>query len=282
MDTALFIEVQTALCNAGILAPPADGRWGRFSTSALADQQAAHGLPLQGIEAAQNVPDQRQPHLPLAGGTLASAICIWHQKNNFWYAVGEEYYNICYVEGMWSDGVRNSDAPDQFNDARIVWQVIDGVPVITGSWDGTSEPGWHFTVNRMNPKGAARIQFGQYRAWEYGFHNWDRNHPALIQVGPITVVRDRDNSMTRNAGDYIDTGSGFFINQHHGFDNPWNLVGRASAGCLVGRSSHRHLNEFMPMILRDARYRQNKNYLFSTTIIPADAMWRDTQWGRLR
>jgi hypothetical protein len=273
-------ELQNKLIELGFLAGPADGQWGRFSESSLLDYQAAKGEPVtrfNDIDEGYLSTISPPKLLNLVGGSLASAIALWYQKKGYHFAIAPNTYNICYLEGVDRDGTLNDDAPDEFNDARIVWRVQNGVPSIAGAWDGTCEPGWHYTINRMNPKGAARIQFGHYRAWEVGFHNNSQNHEALIQVGPITVVRDRDNSMTRNNGDLIDTGSGFFINQHSGFDNPRNLVGKASAGCLVGRTWEGH-RSFMRLVNQDARYGAFSGYLFSTAIIPGNELHRAFPW----
>lgn len=280
-DSELKTKIQQRLIDLNFLEGPADGSWGRFSESALFDYQAAMGEPIKRfseISTGASVDSWKEPKaLNLAGGSFASAIALWYQRKGYRIAQGSDVYNICYVEGSDPNGQLNGDLPDQFNDARVVWQVIDGIPKIAGAWEGSCEPGWHYTINRLNPKGAARIAFGQYRAWEFGYHNYAQNHPALIQVGPVTVVRDSDNSMTRNAGDFKDTGSGFFINQHSGFDNPRTVVGRASAGCLVGRTWAGH-DQFMDLVLSDKRYQAFSQYLFSSAIIPANEMHQAFGW----
>jgi hypothetical protein len=127
----------------------------------------------------------------------------------------------------------------------------------------------------MNPEGAARIKFGQYKAWQVGIHYGGGSdpHEALVQAAPITVYRDanRDNQRT---GDKTDTGL-FDIDQHWGFDLPYNNVYYASAGCLVGRTRDGH-REFMSLIKQDRRYQLNKNYLFYTTIIGGDELIAQT------
>jgi hypothetical protein len=64
-----------------------------------------------------------------------------------------------------------------------------GKATVLGNWEATTEPGRHYTeVKLLNPLGAARIAFGQYRAWKVGIHRND--HEALRQTRDITVYRD--------------------------------------------------------------------------------------------
>lgn len=178
---------------------------------------------------------------------------------------GEGEVNIVYLEGCDVDGSLNDDAPDRFNDTRICLSFVEGNPVVLGAWEATTEPGKYWTQNRMNPLGAARIRFGHYKAWIVGLHNGD--HEALVQrKGTVTVHRD-DNEDFLRAGDVLQTGY-FGINQHHGYDNPKNSLGRSSAGCLVGRSIKGH-REFMKIVTSDPRYRRDPNFVFSTTIMDA-------------
>jgi hypothetical protein len=181
-------------------------------------------------------------------------------------AVGAREYNIVYVEGMNDDGTLNDDRPNYFNDRRMVIEVINGIPKIVGNWEATTGPGFYYTYNTLNPNGAARIKFGQYKAWQIGIHygGGSEPHEALVQEAPITVHRDFNKDMIRT-GDKLDTGL-FDINQNWGYDMPRNNIAYGSAGTLVGRTRQGH-REFMSLIKQDKRYVKNKNYLFITTII---------------
>lgn len=176
------------------------------------------------------------------------------------------YVYIVYLEGCDPDGKLNDDAPDRFNDSRICIQFVNNVPVIVGAWEATTEPSRHWTENRMNPLGAARIAFGKYKAWVVGIHNG--HHEALVQrnAGKVIVYRDDNQDMMR-PGDATQTGY-FGINQHHGYDLPKNSLGRSSAGCLVGRTVKGH-REFMDIVKSDIRYKANPNYVFETVIMDA-------------
>src|SRR6185503_12095481 len=48
--------------------------------------------------------------------------------------------NLVYVEGANEDGSPNGNAPNRFNDRRILIRFESGVPKIVGNWEATSEP----------------------------------------------------------------------------------------------------------------------------------------------
>ena len=69
----------------------------------------------------------------------------------------------------------------------------------------------------------------------------------------------------KRAGD--ETFEGLFgINQHHGFDLKKSDIGRASAGCLVGRTKSGHA-AFMRLCKEDPRYLSNNSYRFMTAVL---------------
>lgn len=172
---------------------------------------------------------------------------------------------ILYVEGMDPDGTPNANRPNEFNDVRYVLTFgQDGRPKIVGAWEGTTEPSKRWTVDPMNAKGAARIKFGQYSAWQLGDHH---GHEALVQTGGnVTVFRDANKDYRRD-GDEEDTGL-FGINQHAGYDLPKNDLGSSSAGCLVGRTYAGH-REFMALVKADGRFLRDRRFVFTAAVIPA-------------
>lgn len=202
--------------------------------------------------------------------TLADRIIGFMGKNGYVIFKQPKHYNIVYVEGMNSDGTLNDDAPNCFNDLRLVIEFENNIPKIVGCWEATSEIGAHYTNKPMNRKGGARIAFGQYQAWQVGYHG-SKPYEALVQAAPVPVHRDFNKDFMRT-GDEIDTGL-FGINQHHAWDAPKNNIGVHSAGCLVGRTIIGH-REFMSLIKQDARYQNDKNYIFYTTVIPGDALMK--------
>lgn len=274
-DVELSRQIQVLLIGLGLLEPPADGKFGPVSTAALKEFQELlnTGEPeFLGAVTAKELIEAKKDDLPKPalklGNDIASKIVKYMLAENYQVFTNAKEYNIVYIEGINGDWTLNNDAANEFNDQRIVLEIINGVPKIVNSWQATTEPGSHYTYSPMNPKGAARIQFGQYKAWKVGYHGTANPHEALRQVGDITVCRDFNKDFKRT-GDELDIGDDFYVNQHWGYDAPVNDIKNASAGCLVGRRKEGH-KEFMAIIKQDRRYVANNDYIFYTTIIPGD------------
>jgi hypothetical protein len=273
-DLELARQIQILLIGLSLLEPPADSKFGPVSVASLKKFQeltkTGESEFLGAVTARKLIEtkpeDLPQPPLKL-GNDIASRIVKYMLAQKYQVFTAPKEYNIVYIEGMNGDWSLNSDAANEFNDRRIIIEIVDGVPKIVEHWQATTEPGKYYTVNPMNPGGAARIKFGQYKAWAVGTHGNAERHEALVQVGPITVHRDSDKNFQRT-GDKTDTGL-FYVNQHWGYDAPSNDIKNASAGCLVGRMRQGH-REFMAIIKQDRRYVANSSYLFYTTIIPGD------------
>ncbi|RUR85099.1 peptidoglycan-binding protein [Chlorogloeopsis fritschii PCC 9212] len=273
-DAELARQIQILLIGLGLLEPPADGKFGPISVAALKKFQSLTNTTetdFIGAETAKKLIETKPEDLPKPplklSNDLASRIVKYMQAMNYQVFTGLKEYNITYVEGMNGDGSLNKDNKNEFNDRRIVIEIVDGVPKIVDHWQATTEPGAYYTYKPMNRAGAARIQFGQYKAWAVGYHGNADRHEALIQVAPITVCRDFNKDFKRT-GDKLDTGL-FLVNQHWGYDAPSNDIKNASAGCLVGRMRQGH-REFMAIVKQDRRYVTNNNYVFYTTVIPGD------------
>ena len=277
-DVELSKDIQTCLIWLELLDPPVDGIFGPLSTAALKTFQEYLKCPKIGVldtdtakKLIETDPVKLREILEKSFGPLklgndsASRIIKYMLLKKYHVSVKPKEYNIVYVEGMNADGRENPDVTNHFNDCRIVIEIVNGVPTIRGNWEATTEPGMPWIKNPMNPKGAASIKFGQYKAWRVGPHK--NQNPALRQVTSITVHRDYNRDGSR-VGDSLDTGV-FGINQHHANNAPRHDVGSWSAGCLVGRTKASH-EEFMKIIMGDNRYKKNKHYTFETTIIPGD------------
>jgi peptidoglycan hydrolase-like protein with peptidoglycan-binding domain len=272
-DQVLARQVQERLVAHGLLDPPADGLFGPVSLWAIAQFLRKTGTPgkttLDAEAAGALLADK--PVFPLrTPDTLAGRIVRAMEHAGYWLSRHPDCVNIVYVEGMDADGTPNIDAPNVFNDLRLVLQVNRaGTPEITELWEATTEPGRYYTlVEKLDPRGAARIAFGQYKAWSVGTHMAGRPsaHEALVQTESIRVFRDLNQDFERT-GDQIFQGM-FGVNQHWGFDLPRSDIGRASAGCLVGRAKAGH-RTFMALCKSDPRYAANHSYRFVSTVLPA-------------
>jgi peptidoglycan hydrolase-like protein with peptidoglycan-binding domain len=267
-NAELAKEVQINLIRLGLVDPPADGKFGPYSTKALEEFQSLMGLSESelGIQTRKALAEVEEV-IPLQlGNDFAGRLIKYMQQKQYFVAVGKHKYNIVYVEGANSNGTPNDDTFNQWNDRRIVIEIASATPKIVGNWIATTEPGDYYTQNPLNPKGAARIAFNQYKAWQVGIHGESEPHEALVQVADVEVCRDRNKDGYRT-GDPIDVGANFGINQHWGYD--MSSVGKAGAGCLVGQFREEH-KAFMELIKQDRRYQLNNNYLFMTTVIPGD------------
>jgi hypothetical protein len=142
--------------------------------------------------------------------------------------------NIVYFEGLDTDlKTVNNDRIDYWNDVRSV--ITDKGDVLMAA-TATTEPGWYYRLNRMNTNGAAQLQFGQYLdCWQIGDH---RGQDALVQCGDLEVCRDANQDGSRT-GDKAFIGSDYGLNQHT-TNVPTALIGRWSAGCLVGKYPATH------------------------------------------
>jgi hypothetical protein len=265
-------QVQQRLLDVGFLDPPVDGDFGPVSRLALQQFGKAIGLDvglrLEPDLARGLLESDIDTLLPVAPRSdLAGRIFLFMRRKGFFFARQPSYVNIVYVEGVTKNGTPNDNRPNVFNDRRIVLTIEDEVPVEQGNWTATTEPGKDFTEHPMNPEGAARIAFGQFKSWRVGIHNASKptGHEALVQVGTVRVHRDLNKDFKRE-GDAVFEGSSFGINQHMGFDRPEDNVGPASAGCLVGRVKEEH-REFMRLIKADPRRTASQGYQYLTTII---------------
>ena len=296
-NKAAGLELQTRLCDLGILDPlfkgnantpfgpvgKADGVLGPMTRNAIyefcqlakleyVDKLLSLDL-LRALVAADPdtfLPVWFPPHPFDKNQTrLARRILRCMQAKGYWIARSPNAYNIVYVEGMNADGRANADTFDHWNDRRIVIRIKPGgKPEIVINHHATTEPGRFYTVNPLHPKGAARIAFGQYKAWVDGLHQGEQ--PALVQRGEVRVHRDLDQNGKRSKNDPIDVGDWFGINQHSTSPNVTpQLVGKYSAGCLVGQVYSEHL-KFLNLVRKDFRYKQSKGYMFVTTVLAGD------------
>lgn len=208
------------------------------------------------------VPTPEPAPLDFAGRVLAAM-----RRKGYPIDEGADVVNIVYVAGIDEDtGKSNANRINAFDDARIVLQVVNGVAKILGAWQATIETGVYYTEHPIaeDGQGAARITFDYHKeVWQVGLHRGQ--YEGLIQTGnEVSVYRD-NNKDYRREGDKITTGW-YGINQHHGGDSPRDNIGYHSAGCLVGRMIKGH-QEFMLLIKGDKRYRANRAFKFSTTVL---------------
>jgi hypothetical protein len=133
-----------------------------------------------------------------------------------------------------------ADAPDQFDDLlgvvhddKVTWHT------------GTANPGVHWLLNFMNPKGTAVLAEGQHlNSWVIGYHK--KQYKALVQYAPVPVYRDNNkNKKSEQIGKAIYGNYG--INHHRANANAISrIIDKWSAGCLV-RNNPKEYEEFMTL-----------------------------------
>lgn len=297
-NSPLVKAIQTRLCEFGILDPViggdkinpfgpiayADGILGRNTSNAIAafhrylqlPQQVGRLEPMFFKLLADSTPGIFFPLQlnPLPGDSaqdlLAKRILRYMTNKNYWIARAADMFNIVYVEGIDGSGKPNKDQFNEWNDRRCVIRILpDGQPEMLVNDLATTEPG-KLSKENQNAKGAARIAFGQYKAWKAGLHKGTQL--ALRQASNLRVHRDLNNNHIRDRADLIDVNNNFAINQHTTkLNSAPNMVNDFSAGCLVGRRYPYHLS-FLYILQQDWRYKTNPNYMFMTTVINGDEL----------
>lgn len=280
-NAALAKEVQTRLRVLGCLDPPADGQFGSTSKLTLARYAKLRGFAFKELLTPQIanglLTDRADVILPLRlGNDFASRMVRYMQAQAkpFFVARLPGFLNIVYVEGADKSGRHNPDTFNVFNDRRTVFHFDKtGKPVMDLNVLCTTEPGKFFTDNPLNPDGAARIAFGQYKSWTIGMHHPEsqppRKHKALVQADKIHIFRDKNKDGIRPGDKEFIVGSGAGINQHSGLNQSPSNIGKLSAGCLVGQNDDEH-KKFMKLLEGDPRFIANHGYKFMTTVIAGD------------
>ena len=198
--------------------------------------------------------------------TIAKLLKVAKEKN---YPVHKSKVNNTinhFNLNIWGIRSNNSDSA-KYDDYEVVFReapkpvnhTID-TPYHTRRYDSgwvldifliTTNPGTPMLLKPMNPKGAAILKPGHYpKMFAKGYHKGDKEHPALIQVNPCTVIRDNDKDSTLDLDGITETGM-FGINNHR--QSKWKLVnwiGLNSAGCQVHFSYDKFTNVFLWIIDR--------------------------------
>jgi hypothetical protein len=264
-DRDLATDVQGALIRLGFLDGPPDGRFGpvsQWALSAFVDSNAQDAPRLSPALAHSLLSAKPLPFQP--GADLAGRIARTMHGLGYFMVRYPACINIVYVEGIDDTGKANGNPPNAFNDLRVILRFDpNGRPAIK-TWEATTEPGRTYTEAPLETTGAARIAFNQFKAWSVGTHPRAGGHVALVQVADIDVHRDLNRDYRRD-GDLVYRGP-FGINQHWGYDNPATDIKKASAGCLVGRTTAGHI-EFMDQVRADPRYQSSHGYRFHTAVL---------------
>ena len=159
-------------------------------------------------------------------------------------------------------GVRkDSTEPNKFDDLIYVFYKND-----KGDWEGkyftaTTDPGTYYLKNPLSNLGTAILKQGQYiDSYAIGKHKGQ--YDALVQVKPVTVIRDYDRNAILDFNNGREEKGLFGINIHKaGRDS--KDVNTWSAGCQVFQKSD-DFNTFMNLARKHRELNGNK---FTYTLI---------------
>jgi hypothetical protein len=130
-------------------------------------------------------------------------------------------------------GIRSATTiPNSFDDTINVLYRRDGRWHME-SWAATTDPGTYWLHNPMNAQGTAMLKAGQYvGSHAIGMHRGQ--YKALVNVAPVTVIRDADRDSTLDFKGGSEATGVFGINVHHASSNgTTKTVDKYSAGCQV-------------------------------------------------
>jgi hypothetical protein len=159
-------------------------------------------------------------------------------------------------------GVRSdSTVANKFDDKIYAfWKTKNGV--WKGKyWAATTDPGTYYLNNPLSKLGTAILKEGQYiDSYAIGLHKGQ--YSALVQVKPVTVVRDYDRNAVLDFNNGREEKGLFGINIHKAGKNSSD-VDQWSAGCQVFSKSA-DFNEFMELAQKQKNLYGNK---FTYTLI---------------
>ncbi len=209
----------------------------------------------------------KNPQFPISTNTtaIASRLYAAMQRKGYPIAKADGKTNIIYLRGGDASGRKSGNRVNEWSDTRFVLMFRDGQPYIAGAWKATIKPGLPAIKNPLGKSGAAFIEDGYYHAWRLGTHRgiFGRTERGLVQVASVKFRRDVNHN-GNVTGELLQTGM-IGLNQHSG--NNSKNVDRTSYACLVGQSSDGHLNQFIPLLENDPRYKADPQHIFGTAIL---------------
>lgn len=170
------------------------------------------------------------------------------------------------IIGIRSDSTQSNSFDDElhvlFKDAQNKWKHYR-FPI-------TTDPGTYWLTHPMNVDGTAILKEGQYEnAYQLGLHKGQ--YKALIQVKPLTVIRDYDRNATLDFLNGKETTGYYGIDIHRAnISGITKAVDRWSAGCQVFEKITDFIN-FLTLCARHQLYYGNQ---FTYTLIDMRAVER--------
>lgn len=185
--------------------------------------------------------------------TLSDIVRTMQQKG---YVVYTEPYRLNVV------GIRTGSTTSVKFDDYIAYFWYDEKGVLQGKVClATTDPSVYFLNNPMVSGGTAILKSGQYvNAYEIGTHRG--KYKALVQRGPVTVIRDNDRNDLLNFFAETQTGSDFGINIHRASLTKQDklVIDEDSAGCQVFQDPNDFANMMRAAEVSKAKYGNKFTY----------------------
>lgn len=168
-------------------------------------------------------------------------------------------------------GIRaDTTIPNRFDDEIHVFYKNNLNQWIHYIFSATTDPGTYWLQSPMHPQGTAILMQGQYKqAYQVGLHKG--KYYALVQRGPVTVMRDYDRDTILDfMNGTPDTGL-FGINIHRAsLNGTTKSVDNYSAGCQV----FSNINDFNLFMQLCEKHKQLYGNTFTYTLIDKRAIAR--------
>lgn len=122
---------------------------------------------------------------------------------------------------------------NSFNDVMVVFYKDEKERWLHHLFTATTYPGLYWLQHPISKQGTAILKPNQYKeAYAIGLHQ--RKYSALVQVKPVTVLRDNNKDAVLNTVVLIEQKGLFGINIHHAkIVGTTTVINKYSAGCQV-------------------------------------------------
>ncbi len=173
------------------------------------------------------------------------------------------------IVGVRADSVK----PNSFDDSIYVFFNNNEGKLIEHRFPATTDPGTYWLKNPMNPQGTAILKEGQYlNTYALGLHRG--KYMALVQVRPVTVMRDYDRNAVLDLLNGKEDKGLFGINIHRASETgTTKTVDQYSAGCQVFANATEYI-QFMQLC---ERHKQLYGNQFTYTLIDQRAVNREAK-----
>jgi hypothetical protein len=170
-------------------------------------------------------------------------------------------------------GLRNdSIIPNRFDDEIHVFYAKPDGSWNYHIWPATTDPGTFWLNNPIYEKGTAILAQGQYEN-SYAIGKHKGVYDALVQMKPVTVIRDYDRDALLDFYNGEKQTGNFGINIHRAESSgTTKLINKYSAGCQVFQNAH----DFEQFMMLCEQHRKLYGNSFTYALVDFRSMRRVT------